>query len=113
MKRKNKRRKRTKKLRRKKNIRRKFKKKIPKISFKKFKNLKISKQIKQLEDLSSQLTSKRKKIIKNQINLLRKISLDRLEGFASQSINKAYENIKKKQEIKRLKQIKLEEREKA
>ena len=33
--------------------------------------------------------------------------------FTSQSINKTYENFKKKQEIKRLKQTKLEEREKA
>ena len=119
MKHKNQRRKKTKKHRRKKNIRRKVKKKITKISFKKFKNPKISKHIRQLKELNLLLKSKKilkrkkKQIIDNQINLLREISLRKLASSVSRSLNKTYKNFKKKQEIKRLKQTKLEEREKA
>ena len=110
--------KRTKKLRIKKNIRRKVKRKISKISFKKIKSPKISKHLRQIKEVKllqkskKLLKNKKKQIINNQINFLRKISLHKLAGSISQSLNKTYEDIKKKQEINRLKKIKLEKRKK-
>ena len=88
-------------------------KKISKVNFKKIKGIKINKHIKQLKKLNLLLTSKKKQIIRNQINFLRGISLHRLENFISRSINKTYENFKKKQQINKLKKIKLKKRKEA
>ena len=55
----------------------------------------------------------KKKIIDNQIKLLKGISLKRLANFTSQSLNKVYEDFKREQKINKLKRIKLEKREKA
>ena len=87
------------KLKRKKKTRRIARKKIPKINFKKIKGIKISKQLKQLKEMNLLLKSKKKQIIDNQINLLKGISLHRLANFTSKSLNKAYEDFKKKQKI--------------
>ena len=99
MKQKNRSKKKTRKKVRKKKIRRKSRKNTSKISFKKIKSIKISKQLKQLKKLNLLPKGKKKQIIDNQINLLKGISLHRLANFTSQSLNKVYENFKKKQKI--------------
>ena len=111
---KKKRKKKTKKLEKSKKIINKVKKEISKINLKKIKyfkglnlslksrkKLKIDKQIKYLKGLNLLLQRKKKQIISNQINQLSKISLHRLANFTSQSLNKAYEDFKKKQKINR------------
>ena len=113
MKKKKRKKKKTRKQRRKKKIRRKSRKNTSKISFKKIKNIKISKQLKQLNKIKLLIKSKKKKIIDNQIKLLKGISLKRLANFTSQSLNKVYEDFKREQKINKLKRIKLEKREKA
>ena len=72
-------------------------KKTLKKDFRKINSIKINKKLKQLKELSLILSSKKKKIIKNQIYLLRKISLHRLGDVTSQKFNKVYEYFKKKQ----------------
>ncbi len=112
MKQKKKDQKRTKKIIKNKNFRKKVKKKTSKISFKKAKNIIINKHIKQLKHMNLLLKTKKKQIIKNQINLLKGISLHRFTNFTSHAFNKACEDFKKKQKIKKLKKIKLEKKEK-
>ena len=103
--------KRTKKLGRKKNFRRKVGK-ISKISFKKIKSIIINKQIKQLKGVKLLPKKKINRIINKQINLLQKLNPRNLADFTSQSLNKFYEDFKKKQKITKLKKIKLEKKEK-
>ena len=88
--------------------RKKIRKEIPKISLKAIKGLKISKKIKQLKELNQLLNRKKNRIINKQINRLKGFSLRNSANLISQSFNKVYEDLKKEQKIKKLKQIKLE-----
>ncbi len=96
-----------------KKIRKRIQKNISKRSWKTVKGLKINKQIEQLKELSLLLKRKKKQIIDKQINRLKGLSLKKSASFIALSLNKLYEDFKKKQKIENLKQIKLEEREKA
>ena len=98
---------------RKKKSRKKVRKKTSKISFKKIKSIKITKELKQFKDLSLLLKREKNKIINKQKKLLKGISLHRLADYTSRSLNKTYENFKKKQETNKLKKIKLEKRKEA
>ena len=94
-------------------IRKKVKKRILKINLSKIKALKISKQINQLKEMNLLIKRKGSRAINKQINRIMGISLRKSASHISQSLNKAYEDFKKRRKIEKLKKIKLEKREKA
>ena len=73
---------------RKKKARKKARKKTSKISFKKIKSIKITKELKQFKDLSLLLKREKNKIINNQKKLLKGISLHRLADYTARSLHK-------------------------
>ena len=97
----------------KKKIIKKSKKKVLKIRFKIPKGIKINKQLKQLKNFNLQLKRKKNRIINKQIERIKGLSLKKPASFISKSLNKVYEDFKKKQKIRKIKQIKLKERKKA
>ena len=102
-----------KKRKKKKKIIKKTKKKISKVRFKIVKGIKFSKQLKQLKDFNLQLTRKKNRIINKQIKQIKGLSLKKPASFISQSLNKIYENFKKKQKIREIKKIKIKEKKKS